>query len=243
MLPALILEHYRRGNRHGKVKVTMLKVTWLLRSRVRDSEKKQPKVTIQALSHKLHLPLRFHWELREAGLKAANTIPEHSSNQNDWEKYTTQTFLQTEQRLNINRYWTSLSPSELPAPSCPFSAPKMADQPGPPCPLVSSCAWSLEIPARDWRTERRGDSIYFSAPVPTYHLLSPWHYSFASSFCTNSHSCSFTPVRQSLSDTQVPAAIIPLPWCPLPPASPPYVVSSFNLCQLFTLSVSSVSLS
>lgn len=56
--PRLVLEHHRRGNRPGKVKVTtLLQVTGLLKGRVR-IQRKPPKVTIQALSHKGYLPHR-----------------------------------------------------------------------------------------------------------------------------------------------------------------------------------------
>lgn len=108
-----------------------------------------------------------------------------------------------------NKGWTLtgtelLCPLWTPRSILPISAPKMADHLGLLAHWFPVVLDHWEIPARDWRTERRGDSIYFSAPVPTYHLLSPWHYSFASSFCTNSHSCSFTPVWQSLPDTAGP---------------------------------------
>lgn len=96
MLPHLILNITEEETRaRSKVKVTtMLKVTWLLRSRVR-IQRKTAKVTIQALSHKLHLPLRFHWELRRVSrqptqflsilpirMTEKSTRPEHSYRQN-----------------------------------------------------------------------------------------------------------------------------------------------------------------
>ena len=214
--PHLILERHRRGDRRGTVKVpTVLQVTKGQSQASEETAKgPHPSPVTNCTSH-----TGFHWELREAGLKAANTIPERSSNQNDWEKCKMETFLQTEQRLKI----TSLSvPSQLPSSILPISAPKTADRWKAhllgPLPTGFQLCLTTGRYLQETGGQTEGKTVFISAPQSQPTTFSaPRHYSFASSFCTNSHSCSFTPTcGRPFPTRQVPSVVISLPCCPNP---------------------------
>lgn len=110
-----------------------------------------------------------------------------------------------------------MSPLNSPAPSCPSLHPRW---------LITRASLPTGFQLclitgrylQETGGQKEGETVFTSAlqSQPTT-FSAPWHYSFASSFCTNSHSCSFTPLCGSHFQTrQVPSAIIPLPWCPNP---------------------------
>lgn len=78
-----------------------------------------------------------------------------------------------------NKGWKSLV--------CPLPTPQLhsahlctqdgwlleSTSPGPPCPLVSSCAWPLGGTCKRLEDRQKGRQYLFQPPVPAYHLLSP----------------------------------------------------------------------
>lgn len=156
-----------------------------------------------------------------AGFKQANTIS-WGFFQSEWLRKVQDldNLKETERRLKSNRYWiVSCLPLLLhSAPPCtPEGWSLERVSPGSPCPLASSCALPLGGTYERLEDRKKGRQGIYSSPILPTSSVPLLHCSFTSSFCTDSHSCSFTPKHGSpFQILLVPSALLSLPWCPNP---------------------------